>query len=54
MLLTNIDLMRNLLDENSVFPLVTVDTRDGRHTPSVAIYTLKEPRTWQFTSSVRF
>ena len=46
--------VRNLLDENTVFPLVTVDTRDGRHTPNVAIYTLKEPRTYLFTSSFRF
>ena len=36
------------------FPLVTVDTRDGQHTPSVAIYNLKEPRTFQFTSTFKF
>jgi outer membrane receptor protein involved in Fe transport len=46
--------VRNLLDENTLFPLVTVDTRDGRHTPNVAIYTLKEPRTYTFTSTFRF
>jgi hypothetical protein len=46
--------IRNLLDDNTVFPLVTVDTRDGKHTPSVAIYTLKEPRTYTFTSTFRF
>jgi len=38
--------IRNLLDENTVFPLVTVDARDGKHTPSVAVYNLKEPRTY--------
>ena len=46
--------VRNLLDENTVFPLVKVDTRDGRHTPSTAIYNLKEPRTYLFTSAFRF
>lgn len=46
--------VRNLLDEHTVFPLVTVDTRDGRHTPNVAIYTLKEPRTYVFTSAFKF
>jgi len=46
--------VRNLLDDNTVFPLVKVDTRDGKHTPSTAIYNLKEPRTYQFTNSFRF
>ncbi|MBL9199997.1 MAG: TonB-dependent receptor [Opitutaceae bacterium] len=46
--------VRNLLDENTVYPLVKVDSRDGRHTPSTAIYNLKEPRTYLFTSSFRF
>ena len=46
--------VRNVFDKNSVFPLITVDTRDGKHTPSVAVYNLKEPRTYQFTSSFRF
>lgn len=46
--------VRNILDKNTVFPLITVDTRDGRHTPNVAVYNLKEPRTYQFTSSFRF
>ena len=27
---------------------------DGKHTPATAVYTLKEPRTYQFTSSFRF
>ncbi|MBI5770353.1 MAG: hypothetical protein HZA93_21435 [Verrucomicrobia bacterium] len=46
--------VRNLLDDNTVFPLVKVDSRDGKHTPSTAIYNLREPRTYQFTSSFRF
>ncbi|WP_414664762.1 hypothetical protein [Horticoccus sp. 23ND18S-11] len=46
--------VRNVLDQHTVFPLITVDTRDGRHTPSVAVYNLKEPRTYTFTSSFRF
>jgi hypothetical protein len=46
--------VRNLMDDNTIFPLVTVDTRDGKHTPNVAIYNLKEPRTYLFTSAFRF
>jgi hypothetical protein len=46
--------VRNLFDKNTVFPLVDVDTRDGKHTPNTAVYNLKEPRTYQFTSSFRF
>lgn len=46
--------VRNILDENTIFPLIKVDTRDGRHTPSTAVYNLKEPRTYLFTSAFRF
>jgi iron complex outermembrane recepter protein len=46
--------VRNLFDDNTVFPLINVDTRDGKHTPNTAIYNLKEPRTYQFTSTFRF
>ncbi len=46
--------IRNLLDENTIYPLITVDKRDGKHTPDVAVYTLKEPRTFQFTSTFSF
>ncbi len=46
--------VRNIFDENTIFPLVTVDTRDGKHTPNVAVYTLREPRTYQFTSTFKF
>lgn len=46
--------VRNVLDQYTVYPLIDVDTRDGKHTPATAIYTLKEPRTYQFTSTFRF
>jgi len=46
--------VRNLFDENTIYPLIAVDTRDGKHTPTTAVYTLKEPRTYQFTSTFRF
>ncbi len=46
--------VRNLLDENTVFPLIKVDSRDGKHTPSTAVYNLKEPRTYLFTSAFKF
>ncbi|MEO6245060.1 MAG: hypothetical protein ABIQ12_06460, partial [Opitutaceae bacterium] len=46
--------IRNVFDKNTVYPLFIVDSRDGKHTPSTAVYTLKEPRTWQFTSTFRF
>jgi hypothetical protein len=46
--------VRNLLDNNTLYPLYIVDRRDGRNTPDTAVYTLKEPRTWQFTSAFRF
>jgi hypothetical protein len=34
--------------------LIDVDTRDGQHTPDTAVYTLKEPRTYQLTSTFKF
>ena len=46
--------VRNVLDQYTVYPLIDVDSRDGRHTPSTAVYTLKEPRTFLFTSALRF
>jgi iron complex outermembrane recepter protein len=46
--------VRNVLDQNTIYPLIDVDTRDGKHTPATAVYTLKEPRTYQFTSAFRF
>ena len=46
--------VRNLLDDYTMTPLNTVDSRDGKHTPNVAVYTLREPRTFQFTSTFKF
>ncbi|MEY2878230.1 MAG: hypothetical protein RLZZ15_610 [Verrucomicrobiota bacterium] len=46
--------VKNVLDENTIYPLHIVDRRDGTHRPSTAIYTLREPRTYQFTSTFRF
>ena len=46
--------VRNVLDENTIYPLFIVDRRDGKHTPDTAVVTLKEPRTYQFTSSFKF
>jgi outer membrane receptor protein involved in Fe transport len=46
--------VRNVLDQYTVYPLIDVDSRDGRHTPATAVYTLKEPRTFLFTSALRF
>lgn len=46
--------VRNVFDRYTLYPLVSVDTRDARNTPDVAIYTVKEPRTFQFTSAFRF
>ncbi|MSU23952.1 MAG: hypothetical protein EXS32_09045 [Opitutus sp.] len=46
--------VRNVFDKNTIYPLFIVDKRDGKNTPSTAVYTLKEPRTYQFTSTFRF
>ena len=46
--------VRNIFDKNTIFPLIDVDTRDGKNTPNTAVYTLKEPRTYQFTSTFKF
>ena len=46
--------VRNVLDQNTVYPLIDVDTRDGKHTPNTAVYTLKEPRRYSFTSAFKF
>ena len=46
--------VRNVLDENTIYPLFIVDSRDGKHTANTAVVTLKEPRTYQFTSSFKF
>jgi outer membrane receptor protein involved in Fe transport len=46
--------VRNVLDDNVLYPLSNVDTRDGKNTPVTAVYTLREPRTYQLTSSFKF
>jgi hypothetical protein len=46
--------VRNVFDNNTVYPLIDVDTRSGQHTPDTAVYTLEEPRTYQFTSTFKF
>ena len=46
--------VRNLFDDHVLYPLSNVDTRDGNNTPTTAVYTLREPRTYQFTSSFKF
>jgi hypothetical protein len=46
--------VRNIFNEQTIYPLVTVDSEDGRHTPSVAIWNLREPRTYLFTSTFTY
>jgi outer membrane receptor protein involved in Fe transport len=46
--------VRNVLDENKLFPHRAVDRRDGTNRPDVAIYRLNEPRTFMLTSSFSF
>jgi hypothetical protein len=45
---------RNLFDAYTVFPLRTVDARDGTQRGVNVIYRLSEPRTYTFTSTFRF
>jgi hypothetical protein len=46
--------VRNLFDAYTVFPLRTVDARDGSQRGVNVIYRLSEPRTYTFTSTFRF
>ena len=46
--------VRNLLDKNVLFPLRTVDARDGTGRGVVALYRVSEPRTFAFTSEFTF
>jgi hypothetical protein len=46
--------VRNVFDAYTLYPLRTVDRRDGTHTGVTAIYRLNEPRAYTFTSSFRF
>ncbi|MBD5781614.1 hypothetical protein IEN85_19085 [Pelagicoccus sp. NFK12] len=44
----------NLFDNYTVHPLRSIDTQDGNNTPSVALYTLREPRTVRITNTFSF
>jgi outer membrane receptor for ferric coprogen and ferric-rhodotorulic acid len=46
--------VRNLFDAYTVFPLRTVDARDGTHRGAKVIYRLSEPRTYTLTSTFKF
>ncbi len=46
--------VRNLLDDYTVYPLYIVDSRDGLHTPSKAVFNVREPRTYLITSTFNF
>jgi hypothetical protein len=46
--------VRNLFDAYTVFPLRTVDARDGTHRGAKVIYRLSEPRTYTLTSTFTF
>ena len=46
--------VRNLFDAYTVYPLRTVDRRDGTHAGTTAVYRLTEPRAYTLTSSFRF
>jgi hypothetical protein len=45
---------RNLFDAYTVFPLRTVDARDGTQRGVNAIYQLSEPQAYTLTSTFRF
>ena len=46
--------VRNLFDTDTIFPLRAVDRLDGTGRPAVAVYTLREPRTFQLTNTFSF
>jgi outer membrane receptor for ferric coprogen and ferric-rhodotorulic acid len=46
--------VRNVFDRHTIYPLFIVDRRDGQHSPETAVFTLREPRTWVFTSTFAF
>lgn len=46
--------VRNLFNEDAMYPMRIVDSRDGRHTPSVAIYALREPQAFSLSTTIRF
>ncbi len=46
--------VRNLFDRYTLYPLRAVDRLDGTGLPAVALYTLREPRTFLLTNSIKF
>ncbi len=46
--------VRNVLNKDNIAPLFIVDSRDGNGTPNTPIFHLREPRTYQFTSTFAF
>lgn len=46
--------VRNLFDQGSIYPMRIVDSRDGSHTPSKAIYAFREPRTLTLSTTIKF
>ena len=46
--------VRNLFDDNKIFPQRAVDRRNGTGEGSVVIYRLNEPRTFLLTSTFAF
>jgi len=47
--------VRNIFDsENSVYPMRIVDGRDGQHTPSNAIYSYRDPRSFTLSTTIQF
>lgn len=46
--------VRNVFDAYTIYPLRGVDKRDGKGTQVNAVYTLREPRTYQLTNTFRF
>ncbi|MEY4813352.1 MAG: hypothetical protein RLZZ162_425 [Verrucomicrobiota bacterium] len=46
--------VRNVFDAYNIFPLRTVDARDGTHRGATAMYRLGEPRTYTLTSTFKF
>lgn len=46
--------VRNVFDASTVFPLCTVDARDGTHRGAKAVYRLSEPRTNALAGTFKF
>ena len=46
--------VRNVFDAYTLYPLRTVDRRDGTHAGVTAVYRLTEPRAYTITSAFKF